>query len=69
MTRATASTVLSGPKIIDALNPGDFHGENLLPSIKKVRDKIKDQYGRPINTSPADRGQAFECSLILEGAV
>jgi hypothetical protein len=33
-------------KIIDALNPADFRGENLLPSIEKVRDKIKAQYGR-----------------------
>ena len=33
-------------KIIDALNPADFQGEKLLPSIRKVRDKISAQYGR-----------------------
>ena len=32
-------------KIIDSLNPEDFQGEKLLPSIKNVREKISAQYG------------------------
>ena len=32
-------------KIIDAENRADFRGENLLPSIKKVRKKISAKYG------------------------
>lgn len=32
-------------EIIGALNPADFEGENLLPSIKKVRKKISGRYG------------------------
>jgi hypothetical protein len=31
--------------VIDALNRVDFQGENLLSSIKNVRDKISAQYG------------------------
>jgi len=32
-------------KIIESLNPANFQGEGLLPSIKKVRDEISGQYG------------------------